>query len=151
MMPATISLLLVTRQKQMDCFRPDLSGGGLFTQVIIPWSSGVVGRRCLSFFLVSWCGVRLWPLGTSATNWPIAPAPDDRRWVWSSRWNENWQAKPKYSVTTCHSTSLSTTNPTWPDSSSNPGRLGGKPATNRLSYGTAYILNLIASYLSTDI
>jgi hypothetical protein len=31
---------------------------------------------------------------------------------------------------------LSTTNPTsWPDA--NPGRCGGKPATNRLSYGTA--------------
>jgi hypothetical protein len=28
---------------------------------------------------------------------------------------------------------LSTTNPTWPDT----GRRGGKPATNRLSYGSA--------------
>jgi hypothetical protein len=28
-------------------------------------------------FLVSWVGVRLSPLGTSATNWPIVPAPDD--------------------------------------------------------------------------
>jgi hypothetical protein len=32
---------------------------------------------------------------------------------------------------------LSTTNPTWFDSGSNPGRHGGKPATNRLSYCTA--------------
>jgi hypothetical protein len=32
---------------------------------------------------------------------------------------------------------LSTTNPTWPDLGSNPGRRGGKPLTNRLSYGTA--------------
>jgi phage-related protein len=31
---------------------------------------------------------------------------------------------------------LSTTNPTWPDPGSNPGH-GGKPATNRLSYGAA--------------
>jgi hypothetical protein len=31
-----------------------------------------------AFFLVSWGGVRLSPLGTSATNWPILPAPDDR-------------------------------------------------------------------------
>jgi hypothetical protein len=30
------------------------------------------------FFLVSWSGVRLSPLGTSATNWPTVPAPDDR-------------------------------------------------------------------------
>jgi hypothetical protein len=32
---------------------------------------------------------------------------------------------------------LSTTNRTWPDPSSNPGRRGGKQAANRLSYGTA--------------
>jgi hypothetical protein len=29
-------------------------------------------------------------------------------------------------------------NPTWPDPGLNPGRRGGKPATNRLSYGAAY-------------
>jgi hypothetical protein len=28
-------------------------------------------------------------------------------------------------------------NPTWPDPALNPGRRGGKPATNRLSYGAA--------------
>jgi hypothetical protein len=33
---------------------------------------------------------------------------------------------------------LSTTNPTWRYLGSNSGRHGGKPATNRLSYGTAY-------------
>jgi hypothetical protein len=32
---------------------------------------------------------------------------------------------------------LSTTNPIWPDPGSNPGRRGGKPATNRLSCGAA--------------
>jgi hypothetical protein len=50
----------------------------------------------LNFFLVSCGGVRLSPIGTSTTNWPIVPAPDGRWWVWSSRWNENWQGKPKY-------------------------------------------------------
>jgi hypothetical protein len=30
-----------------------------------------------SFCLVYWSGVRLSPLGTTATNWPIVPAPDD--------------------------------------------------------------------------
>jgi hypothetical protein len=30
-------------------------------------------------------------------------------------------------------------NPTWPDPGLNPGRRGGKPATNRLSYGAAII------------
>jgi hypothetical protein len=81
--------------------------------------------------------MRLSPLGTSATNWPIVPAPDGSWWVWSSRWNENWQGKPKYSEKTCPSATFSTTNPTWPDLGSNPGRSGGKPATARLSYGTA--------------
>jgi hypothetical protein len=33
---------------------------------------------------------------------------------------------------------LSTSNPTWPDLGSNPGRRGGKPATNRQSYCTAF-------------
>jgi hypothetical protein len=86
--------------------------------------------------VVSWGGVRLSPLGTSATNWPIVPAPDDRWWMWSSRWNKNWHGKPKYSEKTCPSSTLSTTNPTWPDLGSNRGRRGGKPVTNRLSYGT---------------
>jgi hypothetical protein len=59
--------------------------------------------------------------------------------VWSSRWNENWKGKPKYSEKTCPSATLFTTNPTWPDLGSNPGRRGGKPATNHLSYGTAFV------------
>jgi hypothetical protein len=29
--------------------------------------------------LISWGGVRLSPLGTPATNWPIVPVPHDRR------------------------------------------------------------------------
>jgi hypothetical protein len=33
-------------------------------------------------------------------------------------------------------------NPTWPDPNLNPGRRGGKPATNRLSYGAALPLLL---------
>jgi hypothetical protein len=51
--------------------------------------------------------------------------------------NEDWQGKPKYSEKTCPSATLSTTNPTWLDPGLNPGRRGGKPATNRLSYGAA--------------
>jgi hypothetical protein len=84
-----------------------------------------------SFFII--------PLSTQANIWPTLPAPDDRWWyVWSSRWNDNWQGKPINSEKTCPSATLSTTNPTWPDLESKPGRSGGKPATNRLSYGTAY-------------
>jgi hypothetical protein len=57
-------------------------------------------------------GVRLRPLGTVATVWYIVPAPHDRWWLWSNRWNVNWQGKPKYSEKTCPSATLSTTNPT---------------------------------------
>jgi hypothetical protein len=89
-------------------------------------------------FLVSWDGLRLSPLGTSATNSPVVPAPDDRWWMWSSRWNENWHGKPKYSEITCPSATLSTKNPTWPDLGSNTGPRCEKPAINRLSYGTAF-------------
>jgi hypothetical protein len=88
-----------------------------------------------SFLLVSWCGVRLSPLGTSAT---IVAAPHDRWWVWSSRRNEIWQGNRIYSEKTCPSATVSTTNPTWPELGSNPGRRGGKPETNRLSYDAAH-------------
>jgi hypothetical protein len=40
------------------------------------------------------------------------------------------------------SAALSSTNLTWPDRGSNLSRRGGKPATNRLSYGTAYMAAL---------
>jgi hypothetical protein len=46
--------------------------------------------------------------------------------VWSSRWNENWQGKLKYSEKTCPSATL----PTWLDLESNTGRRGGKPAAD---------------------
>jgi hypothetical protein len=52
-------------------------------------------------FLLALVGVRLSPVGTSATNCFIVSAPDDRWWMWSSRWNENWQGKPKNSEKTC--------------------------------------------------
>jgi hypothetical protein len=66
--------------------------------------------------------VRLSPLDTAATVWPIVPARDDRWWwVWSSRWNANWQGKPKYSEKICPSSTMSTKNPTWPLLGSNPG------------------------------
>jgi hypothetical protein len=49
---------------------------------------------------------------------------------WSGSWNENWQGKPKYSKKTCISATLNATNSTWTD-------LGSKPATDRVSHGTA--------------
>jgi hypothetical protein len=94
-------------------------------------------RMYLVFFsLLGWGETEsTWYVGH---HWPIVSAPDDRwLWVWSSRWNENWEGKPMYSYKTFPSATLSTTNPTWTDLGSNPARRGGKPATNRLSYGTA--------------
>jgi hypothetical protein len=55
-------------------------------------------------------------------------------------WTKDWQGKPKYSEKSCPSATLSTTNPTWLDPGLNSGRRGGKPATNRLSYGAATFL-----------
>jgi hypothetical protein len=82
--------------------------------------------------------------------WPIVPAPDDMWWwLWSSWWNEDWQGKPKYSEKTCPSATFSTTNPTWPDLGSNPGRRCGKPATNRLSYSTA--MSAVSPNILTEI
>jgi hypothetical protein len=57
--------------------------------------------------------------------------------VMEHRWNETDRGKPKYSGKTCPSVTLSTTNPTWTDPGSNPGLRGERPATNRLSHGTA--------------
>jgi hypothetical protein len=82
----------------------------------------------------------LGPLGTTATNRTILPAPNDYDYGkiggMISRGNGSTRKK------TCPSAALSTTNPTCcPDE--NPGLLGGKPATNRLSYGTALYLQLL--------
>jgi hypothetical protein len=55
-------------------------------------------------------------------------------------WNEIDKGKPKYSGgggETCPSATLSTKIPTWTDPGSNPGLRGERPATNRLSHGTA--------------
>jgi hypothetical protein len=54
-----------------------------------------------------------------------------------NRWNEIDRGKRTYSCgKTCPIVTLSTTNPTWTD----PGLRGERPATNRLSRGTAFRL-----------
>jgi hypothetical protein len=47
------------------------------------------------------------------------------------------RGKWKYSEKSCSITAFSTTNPRWPVPGSNPGRCGGKLATNSLSSGPA--------------
>jgi hypothetical protein len=89
-------------------------------------------------------GVQLGPFGTAAINRPIVPAPGD---------NDDGEiggmmiggGKPKYSEKTGPSAALSTINPTCcPEA--NPGRRGGKPVTNRLSYGTAFYCSFIGNH-----
>jgi hypothetical protein len=85
----------------------------------------------------NWCsggGVKLGTLGTAATNRPIGPAQGDyddgEIGGITGRGNRSTRRK------TCPNATLSTQNPTCcPDA--NPGRRGGKPTTNRLSYGMA--------------
>jgi hypothetical protein len=88
---------------------------------------------------------KLGPLGTSATHWPIVPAPGDCEdgefGGMNGRGNRSTREK------TCPDATLSTTKPTWPDPGLNPGRRGGKPATNRFSYGAAKVAKLMPTYL----
>jgi hypothetical protein len=55
------------------------------------------------------------------------------------QWNEIDRGKPTTRRKTCPSATLSTTNLTWTDPGSSPGVRGERPATNRLSHGTAFI------------
>jgi hypothetical protein len=67
---------------------------------------------------------------------------------WSNWWNEIWQGKPKYSRKPTPAPLCPPQNPTWQTRSRTPDRSGGKPATNRLSYGAAFF-SLISSPLMT--
>jgi hypothetical protein len=58
--------------------------------------------------------------------------------VMEQRWNEVTGKNRSTRGKTCSNANLSTTNPTWTDPGSNPGLRGERPATNRLSCGTAY-------------
>jgi hypothetical protein len=60
--------------------------------------------------------------------------------VMEHRWNEIDREKPTTRRKTCPSATLSTTNLTWTDQGSIPGLRGERPATNRLSHGTAITL-----------
>jgi hypothetical protein len=54
-----------------------------------------------------------------------------------------WQGKTKYSEETCPGATLSTTKSHMMTRSRTPDRSGGKPATNRLSYGATHIQHVI--------
>jgi hypothetical protein len=109
---------------------------------------GVSALQLPVFFLVSLGGVRLSPLGTSATvgllYQPRMIDNDDYGAVGGmrdGRGNRSTRRKPA-PVPLCP--------PQIPhDLGSNPGRLGGKTATNRLSYGTALASWLIKALPSS--
>jgi hypothetical protein len=83
----------------------------------VQFTSKLNGNVCLDHFLFyySWGWMRMGPLGTPAASGPILPASDIRWWVWSSRWNEDWEGNMKYSEKTYPITALSTINPTLRD------------------------------------
>jgi hypothetical protein len=79
---------------------------------------------------------KLGPLGTSATEWPIVPAPGDYNegefgGMKIGRGNRSTRRKPAPAPLCPPQIPLDQT------PGSNPRRRGGKPATNRLSYGAA--------------
>jgi hypothetical protein len=88
------------------------------------------------------------PLGTAAANTPIVPAPgdyDDREIgrMMIDRGNRSTRRIPA-PVPLCPPQ----TPHACPDA--NPGRRGGKPATNRLSYGTACVVGIWTGYGLVD-
>jgi hypothetical protein len=104
-------------------------------------------RYCSIFFI---SGVGLSPLGTATTSGLLyQPQMIDEGDGGAIGGMKIWQGKPKYSEETYPSATLSTTNPTGPDPGWNPGRRGGKSATNRLSYGAALDIVLLHLLLHT--
>jgi hypothetical protein len=94
---------------------------------------------CVCFLIgIVWSGVQLGQLGTAATNRPVEPAPGDYDdgeigGMMSGRGNRSTRRKPA-SMSLCPPQNSHAC----PDA--NHGRRGGKPATNRLSYRTAFPL-----------
>jgi hypothetical protein len=97
------------------------------------WALAASMKLSVSFQLLSWT--------VSRTPWTVdqLTAPGDCDGDGEVGGIERfWRGKPNYSKKSCSSATLSATNPTWPDPGANLGRRGGKPATNRYSYGAAF-------------
>jgi hypothetical protein len=76
--------------------------------------------------------------GTGTQYWMMIPTRIWREQTVTYFWLiQGYQQLPENTEKTCPSPNLSTTNPTWLDPGSNPGRRGGNPATNSSSYGAS--------------
>jgi hypothetical protein len=86
--------------------------------------------------------------GTAACSGPFVHPTDDTRVNVEQQWNYTDRENRRTRRKTCPSATFSTTNPTFTALGTNPVLCGEKPATNRLSYGTAmyntlkYIVNI---------
>jgi hypothetical protein len=97
-------------------------------------------RMVISGTLVSCGGVGLSPLGTSAIISPtvICPVINYERGALGRMRTGRGNQSIRRKLLQCHFVHLPTTNSTWPEPGSNPGRSCGKAATNSLAYGTTY-------------
>jgi hypothetical protein len=63
-------------------------------------------------------------------------------------WNDIFAGETEVLGENLPSATLSTTNLSWIDPGANPGLRGERPATNRLSHGTAILRIIIDKYLA---
>jgi hypothetical protein len=105
------------------------------THCYIPEGNISLPEDSSCFVRVGGVRLRLW---TAATNRPVVHPPGDI-WAWRATVEWYWQGKTRRTRRkTCPSATSSATNPTWTNQGSNPGFRGVRPATNRLSHGTAF-------------
>jgi hypothetical protein len=74
---------------------------------------------------------------TAATNGPIVLPPDDDMSMKPWLNDDTDRGKPNNSEKNLYKYHFSTTNPIWIEPGAKLGLRGGRPATNRLSHGTA--------------
>jgi hypothetical protein len=97
------------------------------------------GQISTSFVIMRW---DYFFCETAAANGPTVHPPDDTRVNMDWRWNYTDRGNRTTRRKTCPSATLSTSNPTSTALGTKPGLRDEKPATNRLSYGTANLTSI---------
>jgi hypothetical protein len=98
---------------------------------------------CRSFFLFG-----LWGYWHCGHSWPIVPASGDSKMIVEKQMEYRFAGETDVLGENLPQRHFCPSqNPTWPDPGLNPGRRGGKPATNRMSYGAAMPCRLSRYYL----